>query len=168
MMGKGIIRAAALVTATLALAGCGSLIPGGSTGTAPGTASQTASAPARPATRIGSAPQSYAPRPEEVSCLSDLGASGARFDPLPDTYAAPGCNKLGTVQLMALAVWLEVPGAVPLLPPGISDPQPASVSVAVTSAAARVIPLPIMARGYRAELVNTVETDADSRCLPGA
>jgi hypothetical protein len=103
MMGKGITRAAALVTATLTLAGCGSLIPGGSSGTAPGTSSQTASAPARPATRIGSAQQSYAPRPEEVSCLSDLGASGARFDPLPDTYAAPGCNKLGTVQLMALA-----------------------------------------------------------------
>jgi hypothetical protein len=46
---------------------------------------------------------SRAPRGEEASCLADLGASGARFDPVPDTYAAPGCNKLGTVQLMALA-----------------------------------------------------------------
>ncbi|MBA4043910.1 MAG: extensin [Erythrobacter sp.] len=38
-----------------------------------------------------------------MSCLADLGASGAQFNPIPDTYAAPGCNKLGTVQLMALA-----------------------------------------------------------------
>lgn len=98
------IRALSLLAATLALAGCGSLIPGGSGGAAPGAASKTANAPgSRPATRIGSAPQSYAPRPEDASCLADLGASGARFDLLPDSYAAPGCNKLGTVQLMALA-----------------------------------------------------------------
>lgn len=100
---KGIIRVWTLAAASLTLAACGSMIPGASSGTAPGTASQTARAPARPATRIGSAPQSYAPRPEDASCLADLGASGARFDPLPDAYAAPGCNKLGTVQLMALA-----------------------------------------------------------------
>lgn len=98
------LRALSLLATTLALAGCGSLIPGGSGGAAPGAASKTATAPAsRPATRIGSAPQSYAPRPEDASCLADLGASGARFDLLPDSYAAPGCNKLGTVQLMALA-----------------------------------------------------------------
>jgi hypothetical protein len=52
---------------------------------------------------VASAPQSYAPRPDEARCLADLGAAGAQFSPLPDTYAAPGCNKLGTVQLMALA-----------------------------------------------------------------
>ncbi len=115
MMIKGSLRATALLVAALTLAGCGSLIPGGSGGAAPGAASggasggdkssssQTARAPAKPATRIASAPQSYAPRPEDASCLADLGASGARFDRLPDTYAAPGCNKLGTVQLMALA-----------------------------------------------------------------
>lgn len=88
----------------LMLAGCGSLIPGGSSGSAaPGTPSQTARAPARPAVPVASVRQSQAQRPEDASCLADLGASGARFDPLPDTYAAPGCNKLGTVQLMALA-----------------------------------------------------------------
>jgi hypothetical protein len=103
MKTKGPIRAVTLLTTALLLAGCGSLVPGGSSGTAPGTASQTARAPARPATTIASAPQSYAPRSEDSSCLADLGATGARFDPLPDTYAAPGCNKLGTVQLMALA-----------------------------------------------------------------
>ena len=88
----------------LMLAGCGSLIPGGSSGgAAPGTPSQTARAPARPGVPVASVRQSQVPRPEDASCLADLGASGARFDPLPDTYAAPGCNKLGTVQLMALA-----------------------------------------------------------------
>lgn len=93
---------AALLAAALALAACGSLVPGGG-GAAPGGASGTARATGRPASTIASAPQSIAPRPEDASCLRDLGASGARFDRLPDTYAAPGCNKLGTVQLMALA-----------------------------------------------------------------
>lgn len=96
MMAKGHIRSGALLAAALVLAGCGSLIPGGSSGTASGST-------ARSASRVASAPQSFVPRPEDASCLADLGASGARFDPLPDTYAAPGCNKLGTVQLMALA-----------------------------------------------------------------
>jgi hypothetical protein len=103
MKATGILRWLTLTAAALALAGCGSLIPGGSGGTAPGRASETARAPARPAMPVASAPQSYAPRPEDASCLADLGASGARFTPLPDSYAAPGCNKLGTVQLMALA-----------------------------------------------------------------
>ncbi|WP_051221113.1 extensin family protein [Erythrobacter cryptus] len=98
-----LMRAGLLFAAGLGLAGCGSLIPQAGSGAAPGTPSQAARAPARPATPIASAPQSYAPRAEDVRCLADLGASGARFDPLPDTYAAPGCNKLGTVQLMALA-----------------------------------------------------------------
>jgi hypothetical protein len=93
----------ALLAGALALAGCGSLIPGGSGGAAPASTSQSARAPARPAVPVASAGQSYALRGEDARCIADLGASGARFDPLPDTYAAPGCNKLGTVQLMALA-----------------------------------------------------------------
>jgi hypothetical protein len=107
MMVKSTLRGLTILAAGLALSGCGSLVPGGSSGAAPGSASQSARAPgqgsAQPATRVASAPQSYAPRPEDASCLADLGGSGARFDRLPDTYAAPGCNKLGTVQLMALA-----------------------------------------------------------------
>ncbi len=87
----------------MALAGCGSVIPAGGGGAAPGSASMAARAPARPAMPVASAPQSFMPRPDERGCIADLGASGARFDLLPDTYAAPGCNKLGTVQLMALA-----------------------------------------------------------------
>lgn len=95
-------RAALLAIGAVALAGCGSLVPGGG-GAAPASSSQTARAPARPAVAVGSIQQSQMPRPEDANCLADLGASGARFDPLPDTYAAPGFNKLGTVQLMALA-----------------------------------------------------------------
>jgi len=103
MRAKGKIRGWTLAAAALALTGCGSLIPGGGSGAAPGNASQNARAPTRPAVPVVSAPQSYVPRAEDARCLADLGASGARFDPLPDTYAGPGCNKLGTVQLMALA-----------------------------------------------------------------
>lgn len=94
---------AALLAGTLALGACGSVIPGGSGGTAPGQASGAPRAAPRPAMTVASAPQSMAPRPADANCLANLGASGARFDRLPDTYAAPGCNKLGTVQLMALA-----------------------------------------------------------------
>ncbi|MCX9148470.1 extensin family protein [Erythrobacter sp. WG] len=96
-------RAALLAGAMALLGACGSLIPQGRGGPAPGTASARASAPSRPAMPVASAPRSYAPRPEDMGCIADLGASGARFDLLPDIYAAPGCNKLGTVQLMALA-----------------------------------------------------------------
>lgn len=94
---------AALLVSALALAGCGSLVPSAGSGTVSRPVSSTARAPARPAVPIASAPQSYAPRPDDVSCIADLGATGASFAPLPDSYAAPGCNKLGTVQLMALA-----------------------------------------------------------------
>lgn len=52
---------------------------------------------------VSSARQSFASNPADRACLADLGATGARFAPVADTYAAPGCNKLGTVQLSALA-----------------------------------------------------------------
>ncbi len=96
--------------AALALAGCGSVIPaanGGSSGAGSASvsgASGQSTGYARPAPRrVASAPQSVATRSEDAACLSDLSAAGARFDALPDTYAAPGCNKLGTVQLSALS-----------------------------------------------------------------
>ena len=95
---------AGFLAGALALAGCGSLVPGvGAGGASRGSPSSTARAAARPAVAVASAPRSFAPRPGEANCLADLGASGARFDAVPDTYAAPGCNQLGTVQLMALA-----------------------------------------------------------------
>lgn len=48
-------------------------------------------------------PQSFAPNPADAACIADLSRAGAQFDPVPDSYAAPGCNKLGTVQLSALS-----------------------------------------------------------------
>ena len=42
-------------------------------------------------------------QPEDINCIGELSASGAQFTPLPDSYAAPGCNKLGTVQLTSLS-----------------------------------------------------------------
>ena len=97
-------RAGLLAGAVVALAGCDSIVPGvASGGAGSGPARTTASAPARPAVTVASAPRSFVPRVSEADCLADLGATGARFDPVPDTYAAPGCNQLGTVQLMALA-----------------------------------------------------------------
>ena len=109
------------------LGACGGIIPQGNppaTGAA-STASASVSTPARmsgpvstaantgrrlpppivrPAqNRMASAPQSVAVQPEDMNCISELSAAGARFEALPDTYAAPGCNKLGTVQLMALS-----------------------------------------------------------------
>lgn len=103
MWAKAHFRGWIALAGAAALAGCGSLVPGGSGGAAPGAASGSGSVAARPATRVTSAPQSYAASAADRGCLADLGAAGARFEPLPDIYAAPGCNKLGTVQLSALA-----------------------------------------------------------------
>jgi hypothetical protein len=88
-----------------ALAGCGMIPQGSGGGGGGGTAARSTSATTAtvPAPRIATAPQSYAPRPDDRICMSELGASGTRFTPVADTYAAPGCNKLGTVQLSALA-----------------------------------------------------------------
>jgi hypothetical protein len=104
MRARDHLRGLTILAGALVLGACGSLVPGGSSGAGPGTASASnGGTAARPATRVTSAPQSYAVNAQDRSCLADLGASGARFEPLPDTYAAPGCNKLGTVQLSALA-----------------------------------------------------------------
>ncbi len=92
--------------AALALAGCGSVIPSGDGGSGAGARSGAGSGTTYTRTsppRVASAPQSAASRPADAACISQLGAAGARFDALPDTYAAPGCNKLGTVQLSALS-----------------------------------------------------------------
>ena len=94
----------AAIASSLALAGCGSLVPAGDRGALASSPSSSPSSTApRNALPVRAAPQSYLPRASDANCLADLSATGARFDLLPDTYAAPGCNKLGTVQLMALA-----------------------------------------------------------------
>jgi len=104
---KPLVRLIAIAFAAFIVTACGSLVPSPS-GPVPGSvngASRTASAPdvARPARGLGSTPRGYRQSAGQSSCIADLDAAGVRFDPLPDTYAAPGCNKLGTVQLSALA-----------------------------------------------------------------
>lgn len=97
------------ILAALALSGCGSLVPSGGGASASGGSASAGSATASQGhartapRRLATAPQSVAPRPEDAACLSTLGATGASFNPLPDTYAGPGCHRLGTVSLMAIA-----------------------------------------------------------------
>lgn len=70
------------------LAGCGSLVPD--------SASQrSASAPARS--------QSVAISPQGQQCLVQLGATGSRFEALPDKYYGAGCSALNAVSLQSLA-----------------------------------------------------------------
>ncbi len=102
------------------LSGCGGIIPAGEAQGAYGQGDQrvqvgtgrdyppayrppSETTSTRQPVRMASAPISRAPNPQDISCLADLDASGAQFDPIPDTYAAPGCHKLGTVQLAALS-----------------------------------------------------------------
>ncbi len=116
-------RMAALGAAALTLSACGGIIPASKApppastmpsenvqiGTGrdypaayrPGSASAPSSS--RQNTGLASAPMRYTQHPSDRSCLADLDATGARFSPIPDTYSAPGCNKLGTVQLSALS-----------------------------------------------------------------
>jgi len=111
----GLLAASALV-----LSACGGIVPAGQAPSGYGQSSQDVligsgreyppayrgsdqATSARQPVRMASAPISRAPHPVDKSCLADLGASGARFNAIPDTYAAPGCNKLGTVQLSALS-----------------------------------------------------------------
>ncbi len=97
-----------ILAGALALAGCGGIIPTGkapSSGTASSasTGSNTSRVSLPPIRRVASTPQRAAISSGDMQCIAQLNAAGARFDPIPDTYAAPGCNKLGTVQLSALS-----------------------------------------------------------------
>lgn len=71
----------------IALAACGSLVPGGRE-------------PAKPQARA--APRAVAVAPDTRICLGELGARQASFTPLPDRYYGAGCSTLGTVSLAAL------------------------------------------------------------------
>ena len=62
----------------------------------------TTSAPAAAAPRMAAAAVPVVRSGAEAQCLSDLGASGVRFDPLPDQYRGEGCSTLNTVQMHAL------------------------------------------------------------------
>ena len=100
MQSGAFFKAAIVFAGAFALSACG-LVPQGK-GSA-GKNARSTTATTTPAPRVASGPQPYTPRGSDQVCITELGASGARFNPLPDTYAAPGCNKLGTVQLSALA-----------------------------------------------------------------
>ncbi|WP_427964867.1 extensin family protein [Altererythrobacter sp.] len=80
-----ILRAFAISSAALAVAGCGSV---------PET-SREARAPV-------SAPRPFAVTQESRMCLAGLGETGSRFSPLPDRYYGGGCNTVNTVQLSAV------------------------------------------------------------------
>lgn len=94
--------------AALMLSGC-SVVPQAQYNTASYSANRsddvrTVSAPSAAAPRMTSAaPVAAAMRSgAEAQCLSNLGASGVRFDPLPDQYHGEGCSNLNTVQMHAL------------------------------------------------------------------
>lgn len=107
------LRIAATIAGATLLSACGSLIPSASapTSATPDYASARAKLEAeraeasasRAPRRVASIPQSRVTRSSDASCVAELSQTGARFNPIPDTYAAPGCNKLGTVQLSALS-----------------------------------------------------------------
>ncbi|MEM6267028.1 MAG: extensin family protein [Pseudomonadota bacterium] len=91
-----------IVSACLAVSGCGGLVPDGEPGVRPPASGTASASRQRPA--IGSPSQpSAGQNSASPACLADLGASGARFSPLPDSYGARGCNQLGTVQLSTVA-----------------------------------------------------------------
>jgi hypothetical protein len=100
-------RTMAVALCALALAGCGSLVPspGGAAYGAKSGQSRASSPPPidRSSNRLASTPRGYRSEGEAAGCLADLGETGTRFDPLPDTYAGPGCHQLGTVRLSALS-----------------------------------------------------------------
>ncbi|MEM6475968.1 MAG: extensin family protein [Pseudomonadota bacterium] len=98
-----------LLLSALMLSACGGIIPEGRAPTgAMSTATSSVSGPSTtislPAvSRVSTAPAQVSTRDGEMACISELSATGAQFNALPDTYAAPGCHKLGTVQLSALS-----------------------------------------------------------------
>ncbi len=97
------LRLIPAIASAAALAGCGGLIPSSSAPVGGSSASSSGTyTPPPPIRRVASTPQEAVLRSGDMRCIAELNATGARFDPLPDTYAAPGCNKLGTVQLSAL------------------------------------------------------------------
>ncbi|TRD12160.1 extensin family protein [Erythrobacter insulae] len=103
------LRIALAAAGSIVVAGCGSLIPTASAPAPSGERYAKAGAYTPPRTaapaprRFASTPQSVAANSSDASCLAELNQAGARFNPVPDTYSAPGCNKLGTVQLSALS-----------------------------------------------------------------
>ena len=105
------VKAAALFAAALALSACGGVVPGGSNPSAntgrdypPAyRPDATGSQSNRQNLGVESSSYNYAIHPSDRTCYAELNAAGARFNPVPDTYGAPGCNQLGTVKISTLA-----------------------------------------------------------------
>jgi len=114
---KLLARAAAPLASALslfALSACGGIVPAaqspatygsGDDGVQIGTGRDypRADRSGRQSIGVGSAPTGFATHPSENACYADLNAAGARYRRVPDTYAAPGCNLLGTVKLTSLS-----------------------------------------------------------------
>ncbi len=96
------LQAFLLLASVLSLTACGSLVPFAKGGTPSKRSSAEAGVQSGGQSRVASAPRNYSNRPEDRSCIAGLQAAGAEFVPLPDSYAGPGCSKLGTVQLSAI------------------------------------------------------------------
>jgi len=96
-MGRTFVRIAAASALAVSVAGCGSVLPGSGGDRTRGDAPryEREQSIARPIAESAASPA-------DRQCLAELGKAGARFDPLPDAYDAPGCNRLGTVQLTTL------------------------------------------------------------------
>lgn len=101
MMRWRVQRATALTCAAMLVSAC-NLIPDRSASRSPDRSDGTQIGADADYPRAERAPR-LSQRAEDRRCLAELGAAGARFTPLPDAYAAPGCSKLGTVRLTALA-----------------------------------------------------------------
>lgn len=108
MRSADIKKLASFALVALTVSGC-SLVPqshygGASYVAADSTAARSLPAPAADTPRLSTATM-VAARPRsgaEAQCLSDLGASGVRFEVLPDRYFDQGCSTLNTVQMHAL------------------------------------------------------------------
>ncbi len=113
-------RSLALMVAALALGACGSIVPspgapsGYSSGQdmiqvgtgrdyPPAHRPEDQRLSSRQSLGVGSAPPAFGTHRDDRACFAELDATGARFSPVPDRYAAPGCNTLGTVRLTALS-----------------------------------------------------------------
>lgn len=100
-------RAAAVLAAALALSACGGVIPSGQAPVQVGTGRDYPRAErpnsSRQSLGVSSTAMGMGVHPNDQACFADLDAAGARFSPVPDTYAAPGCSTLGAVRLSALS-----------------------------------------------------------------
>ena len=102
------LSTAPVLAAALAVAGCGGIIPSGQSPSG-GAVSRTSTAPAPsrvalpPIQRVASTQRQSLVHTSDNSCIAELNAAGASFDPLPDSYGEKGCSKLGTVRLTSLS-----------------------------------------------------------------